>query len=45
MYVCGRQWVGIDCIGVLYGFGSREDLENEGVNMIAPAVEDIFAFL
>lgn len=41
----GAKMVGIDCIGVLYGFGSREELENEGVNMIAPTVEDIFAFL
>lgn len=41
----GANLIGIDCIGVLYGFGSREELENEGVKMIAPAVEDIFAFL
>lgn len=41
----GARKIGIDCIGVLYGFGTREELENEGVKMIAQNVEDIYAFL
>ncbi len=37
--------LGIDCIGVLYGFGTREELEECGVRKIAPAVEDIYDYL
>ena len=39
----GAAEVGIDCVGVLYGFGTREELEAEGVVSIAETVEDIFA--
>jgi len=41
----GANKIGIDCIGVLYGFGTREELEKEGVIRIAQNVEDIYAFL
>lgn len=41
----GAKIIGIDCIGVLYGFGTREELENAGAKYIAPAIEDIYQFL
>ena len=41
----GAKAVGIDCIGVLYGFGTREELEAEGVRYIAPTVEQIYGYL
>lgn len=43
--VFGAKENGIDTIGVLYGYGSREELEKAGATYIAPAVEDIFALL
>ena len=41
----GAKAVGIDCIGVLYGFGTREELEQAGVRYIAPTVEQICDYL
>lgn len=41
----GAQAVGIDSIGVLWGFGSREELESEGATHIAEAAEDILALV
>ena len=41
----GANAVGIDCIGVLYGFGTREELEAKGVISIAPTVEQIYDYL
>ncbi|SCW48795.1 phosphoglycolate phosphatase [Ruminococcaceae bacterium YRB3002] len=41
----GAADVGIECIGVLYGFGTREELAACGVNKIAETVEDIYAML
>lgn len=41
----GAALVGIDSIGVLYGFGSREELESAGATHIAETVEDIYQFL
>lgn len=41
----GAKAVGIDCIGVLYGFGTREELEQAGVRYIAPTVEQIYDYL
>lgn len=41
----GAQAVGIDSIGVLWGFGSREELESEGATNIAEAAEDILALV
>ena len=40
----GAKSVGIDCIGVLYGFGSREDLESNGVIALAETPADILKF-
>lgn len=41
----GAARVGIDCIGVLYGFGSREELEKSGATYLAETVEDIYQYL
>ena len=41
----GAVALGIDCIGVLYGFGTEEELIASGVKYIAPAVEDISRYL
>lgn len=37
----GAAKCGIDCMGVLYGYGSREELETAGANYIAETVSDI----
>ena len=37
----GAHQVGIDCLGVLYGFGSLEELEMAGADGIAEHPEDI----
>lgn len=42
--VIGAREAGIDCLGVLYGFGSREELENAGADYIAETVKDILKF-
>lgn len=39
--VIGAKTVGIDCIGVLFGYGSREELEQAGATYIAETVEDL----
>ncbi len=39
--VIGAREAGIDCLGVLYGFGTREELEKAGAMYIAESVEDI----
>jgi len=38
----GAKAVGIPSIGVLYGFGSREELIEAGANQIAVTVEDLY---
>ena len=43
--VFGAKENGIDTIGVLYGYGSRDELERAGAMHIAQTVEDIFALL
>ncbi len=37
--VFGAKEMGIDSIGVLYGYGNREELENAGASMIVETVE------
>lgn len=45
-YDCiGAQHFGMDSIGVLYGFGDLEELNNAGATYIAETVEDIYKFL
>lgn len=39
--IIGAKKVGISSIGVLYGYGSRKELEKAGADLIAEAVEDI----
>ena len=40
--VLGAACFGISSIGVLWGYGSREELESAGATYIAEKVEDIF---
>ena len=39
--ITGAHENGIECIGVLYGFGSRVELENSGADYIAQTPNDI----
>ena len=43
--VLGAKSLDIDCIGVLYGYGDREELENAGAKYIAACEEEITALL
>ncbi len=43
--VFGAKENGLDSIGVLYGYGDREELESAGADFIAETVEDIFTYL
>lgn len=43
--VLGAKENGLDSIGVLYGYGSREDLEKAGAAYVAETVEDILRFV
>lgn len=43
--IIGANKNGIDSIGVLFGYGSREELENAGATHIAETVEDIAKFI
>lgn len=39
--VLGAKEVGLPCVGVLFGYGSRPELEGAGASYIAPTVADI----
>ncbi len=43
--VTGAKAEGIDCLGVLYGFGTREELEGAGADAIAETPEDILKYI
>ena len=43
--VLGAACFGIDSIGVLFGYGSREELEKAGATYIAEKVEDILSII
>lgn len=43
--IIGAKTVGIDNIGVLYGYGDREELENAQANYIAEKVENILKYI
>jgi len=43
--ILGAKENGIDSIGVLYGYGNRQELEKAGAVKIAKTVEDIFELL
>lgn len=42
--VIGARAAGVDCLGVLYGFGGREELESAGADYIVETVGDIARF-
>ena len=42
--VFGAKTAGIDCLGILYGFGNREELEEAGADYIEESVEDILKY-
>ena len=39
--VNGAKKMGVDSMGVLYGFGSREELEEAGATYIVDTVKDL----
>ena len=39
--IIGARQNGLDSIGVLYGYGTRKELENAGATLIAPTVPEI----
>lgn len=41
----GARACGIDCIGVTFGFGSREELESAGVNHVVDRVDELLPLL
>lgn len=43
--VLGAKGNGLDSVGVLYGYGSREELEKAGATCVAETVEDILRFV
>ena len=43
--VIGAHLAGLDVIGVLYGYGSREELEAEGTDAIADSVAALRSLL
>lgn len=43
--ILGAKTIGIDSIGVLYGYGGREELQSAGATYLAESVEDIRKFL
>lgn len=43
--IIGAKTIGIDSVGVLYGYGNREELENAGADYIAETVTDILKFI
>lgn len=43
--VLGAKEVGLDCIGVLYGYGDRPELEEAGAKYIAETALDVYKYL
>lgn len=43
--VIGAKKAGIDCIGVLFGYGTRTELEAAGASYIAESVSDILTYV
>ena len=39
--IYGAKEVGIECIGVLYGYGDYEELYSSGANKIAKNIEEL----
>ena len=40
----GAHSFGMPCVGVLYGYGSREEMDEAGADFIAATVEDLRDF-
>ena len=43
--VIGAHENGLDCLGILYGFGSREEFQEAGADYIRENVEEILQFV
>jgi len=43
--ILGAEKAGIDSIGVLFGYGTKEELENAGADLLAQSVDDLRAIL
>lgn len=43
--VLGAKRIGIDCVGVLYGFGSKEEFEEAGATYIVEKATDVLTFV
>ena len=41
----GAKQCGIDCIGVTFGFGDREELEDAGAKHVIDRVEELLPLL
>lgn len=41
----GAKSVGIDCIGITYGFGTKEELESNGAIKVFETIEEVVTFL
>lgn len=41
----GAKSVGIDCIGITYGFGTREELEQNGAMPVFDTIDDVVHYL
>jgi len=39
--VIGARRAGLDCIGVLFGYGSREELQDAGASLVVETVEEL----
>ncbi|MGM9522238.1 MAG: HAD-IA family hydrolase [Oscillospiraceae bacterium] len=43
--ILGARDCGLECIGVLYGYGTREELEKAGADVIVGTVQELGSFL
>ena len=43
--LAGAQKLGLDCIGVLYGYGSRQEMETAGATALAENLEELTGLL
>ena len=41
----GAKYIGIDCIGITYGFGTREELVENGAVQVFDSMEEVVSFL
>lgn len=41
----GAKTNGLDSIGVLFGYGDRDELETAGATYIAETIDDILSFI